>query len=72
MNRVEKYFKPGSLTWWSSVAPILVGLFMAFEPVHGLTAWTQSLGEIFGNASPAVLINAGLAGIGLRGAWPDA
>ena len=65
---VHKYFKPHSLTWWSAVAPLAAGLFMAFTPVHGLVDLTASVKTVFGGATPAILINAGLAGIGLRGA----
>ena len=62
-----KYFKPRSVTWWASVTPLLCGLFMAFTPVHGLTDLTDSIRNATGLTAP-VLINMGLAGIGLRGA----
>ena len=65
---MRRYLKPNSLTWWCSVAPLLAGAFMAFEPVHGLTAWVASVDKVFEGASPGMLINAGLVGIGLRGA----
>ncbi|SPH17435.1 hypothetical protein DEA8626_00954 [Defluviimonas aquaemixtae] len=64
----KKYVKPTSLTWLASALPLLGGLFIAFEPVHRLTEWADSLRLVFGGASPYVLINAGLVGIGLRGA----
>lgn len=64
---IEKYFKPKSLTWLSSVVPLLIGLFMAFEPVHGLVDVAEALRNATGMKAP-VLINLGLAGIGLRGA----
>ena len=63
-----KYVKPASLTWWASVAPLAAGLFIAFTPVHGLAEWTNALQAAFGEVDPAILINAGLFGIGLRGA----
>lgn len=63
----SKYFKPGSLTFWASVTPLLCGLFIAFTPVHGLADVTDSLRAATGLSAP-VLINMGLAGIGLRGA----
>lgn len=63
-----KYFKPKSVTWWASVAPLVAGMIVATEPLHGLTAAVDVINAITGNASPAILINAGLAGIGLRGA----
>lgn len=63
-----KYIKPRSLTWLASAAPILAGLFIALEPVHHLGNWAMAVSTAFGDASPYVLINAGLVGIGLRGA----
>ena len=62
-----KYWKPTSVTWWASVVPLLCGLFIAFEPVHGLSEFTESIRLATGLSAP-VLINMGLAGIGLRGA----
>jgi len=64
---MRKYFKPASLTWWSSVVPILCGAFIASEPVHGMTGIADSIRNATGLTAP-VLINMGLAGIGLRGA----
>lgn len=64
---MQKYIKPTSLTWWSAVVPLLCGLFMAFEPVHGLTDLATAIKNATGMSAP-VLINIGLAGIGLRGA----
>lgn len=68
MPTFRKYVKPTSLTWLASVLPILAGLFIAFEPVHHLSDWVNAVSRTFGDASPYVLINAGLVGIGLRGA----
>ncbi len=65
---VRKYVKPLSLTWLASALPLLAGMFMAFEPVHHLSDWSRAVGLTFGGASPYLLINAGLVGIGLRGA----
>ena len=64
---MQKYFKPKSLTWWASVVPLILGLFMAFEPLHGWSDLVQAARNATGATAP-VLINAGLAGIGLRGA----
>lgn len=64
---MTKYIKPRSLTWWASVAPLLIGAFMASEPLHGLADAVVSLRNATGLTAP-VLINMGLAGIGLRGA----
>lgn len=65
---MKKYLKPKSLTWWASFVPIMAGAFIALEPVHGASAWVQAVSDMAGSLSPAVLINAGLLGIGLRGA----
>jgi len=65
-----KYFKPKSLTWLASVVPLLAGVFIALEPVHGLAAWVEAARNATGMTAPA-LINLGLAGIGLRGAIRD-
>ena len=64
---MNKYFKPKSLTWWASVTPLVCGVFMATEPLHGLVEVVASLKNATGLTAP-VLINMGLAGIGLRGA----
>jgi len=64
---IDKYFKPKSLTWWASVAPLFTGVFMAAEPLHGLSGAVDTLRNATGLTAP-VLINMGLAGIGLRGA----
>jgi hypothetical protein len=63
-----KYFKPASVTWWASATPLGLGLLSATEPVHGAVGVTQIIGNMTGGVEPYVLINAGLAGIGLRGA----
>lgn len=64
---MNKYFKPGSLTWWASVSPLLMGLFIASEPLHGMASAVLSIKNATGMTAP-VLINAGLVGIGIRGA----
>lgn len=63
-----KYFKPKSLTWWASLVPVMAGLVVASEPIHGFSAVVQTINGVTGGLSPAVMINAGLAGIGIRGA----
>ncbi|MCU9849751.1 hypothetical protein OEZ60_17270 [Defluviimonas sp. WL0024] len=68
MEPLRKYVKPTSLTWLASALPLLAGLFIAFEPVHHLADWAKAVSLTFGSASPYLLINAGLVGIGLRGA----
>lgn len=68
MAALRKYVKPLSLTWLASALPLAAGLFVAFEPVHHLADWSKAVSLTFGGASPYLLINAGLVGIGLRGA----
>ena len=68
MTLAQKYIKPHSVTWWGSVVPLALGLFLAFEPVHGLAEWVEVVNRATGNLTPAMLINAGLVGIGMRGA----
>jgi hypothetical protein len=62
-----KYFKPRSLTWWSSVTPLVIGIVIATEPLHGSAALADSMRNATGMTAPA-LINMGLAGVGLRAA----
>lgn len=63
-----KYLKPKSLTWWASVVPLVMGCVVASEPLHGWVAMADTLRSMTGDTPPAMLINAGLAGIGIRGA----
>ena len=65
---MRKYFKPNSLTWWASVAPVVAGVFIATEPMHGMTDAVHSLNNATGRLTAPVLINMGLVGIGVRGA----
>ena len=65
---IKKYFKPNSMTWWAAIVPLVVGLVVASEPIHGLAAVVQTIDSATGHVSPAILINAGLVGIGFRGA----
>ncbi len=67
---VKKYIKPNSLTWWAAIMPLVAGIILATEPLHGWLEMAQALRNITGDVSPAVLINVGLGGIGLRGAIP--
>lgn len=64
----SKSLKPKSLTWWASLVPVLIGGTIASEPLHGLAALVETLRALSGDVPPAMLINAGLAGIGFRGA----
>tara|TARA_R110000744_G_scaffold149386_6_gene262532 strand:- start:106 stop:309 length:204 start_codon:yes stop_codon:yes gene_type:complete len=65
---MNKYFKPKSLTWWGATVPLVAGLVAASEPIHGLSAIVQTIDSVTGHVSPAIMINAGLVGIGFRGA----
>ena len=63
-----KYFKPKSLTWWGAMVPLVSGLVVASEPLHGLSAIVKTIDGVTGHVAPALLINAGLVAIGARGA----
>ena len=68
MKFFQKYYKPRSLTWWSAIIPLAMGLTAATAPLHGLSAVTASINLMTGNLDPYILINSGLFGIGIRGA----
>ena len=63
-----RYFKPLSVSWWAGIAPAFAGAFLVTVPVHGLNDYAQVVRDLTGNVEPVVLINLGLAAIGLRGA----
>ena len=63
-----KYIIPTSLTWWVSLIPLIVGIAIASAPLHGLHDLAAVLDNMTGNVGAYVLINSGLAGIGLRAA----
>jgi len=63
-----KYLKPKSLTWWSAFASLAAGVFIASEPLHGLSDFVVVINNMTMGMSAPVLINAGLFGIGLRAA----
>ena len=63
-----KYLKPKSLTWWASFAPLLAGLLVASAPLHGFSALVDTVNNMTGGIPSFVMINAGLAGIGVRAA----
>jgi hypothetical protein len=69
---MNKYFKPKSVTWWSSVIPLIAGVVSAASAsVPALVPAKVVIDAVTGGIPPAILINAGLAGIGLRGAVKD-
>lgn len=64
---INKYLKPKSLTWWSGFIPLVVGIFLASEEMHGLTALVNTINNITGAIPAVAMINFGLVAIGLRG-----
>lgn len=67
---MNKYVKPNSVTWWASVVPLVAGLVAAFAPAMGLPDLRDAIQSASG-MTPALMVNAGLVGIGLRGAMAD-
>ena len=65
---MNKYIKPKSLTFWASMVSLSLGVFLAFAPIHGLADWVDAVNNLTGNVGSYALIQAGLVGIGLRGA----
>jgi hypothetical protein len=66
---MNKYLKPQSLTWWASFVPVIAGVILALSAeVPQLATIASVINAATGGLEPAVLINAGLIGIGLRGA----
>lgn len=65
---IRKYIKARSLTFWASLALVVQGLILATEPLHGFSNLTAALHNISGDIAPGMMINTGLAGIGLRAA----
>jgi len=68
INAMERrYFKPKSWSWWIGFAAICAGVFMAFEPVHGMTALVVSIGNAT-DMTVTQLIGGGALAVGFRGA----
>lgn len=64
---MKKYFKPKSITWWGSVIPLVAGVISAVSvSVPALAPAKVIIDVASGGLTPAVLINAGLVGIGVR------
>lgn len=63
-----KYIKPKSLTWWSGVVPLVAGLVVASEPLHGLSGLVATINAVTGDIPAAGMITYGLTAIGVRGA----
>lgn len=64
----KKYFRPKSLTWWVSVIPLIAGLILAVAQAFALAPVVALIATFAPGMSPAMLVGAGLMGIGLRGA----
>ena len=63
-----KYWKPRSVTWWAGLVPLVAGLILATEPLHGWLDLVATINNMTGRVPAAVLINAGAVAIGMRGA----
>jgi|TARA_R110000782_G_scaffold132930_1_gene225110 hypothetical protein len=63
-----KYLKFKSLTWWASFMPLIGGVLVASEALHGWSDITATIDAVTGGVSPSLMINAGLLGIGFRAA----
>jgi hypothetical protein len=63
-----KYWKPRSVTWWGGVVPLVAGLILATEPLHGWLDLVATINNMTGFIPAAILINSGAVAIGLRGA----
>jgi hypothetical protein len=64
-----KYFRPDSLTWWASAVPLFAGVIVAMAAaIPALSPVAAFINAASGDLPAPVLINAGLVGIGLRGA----
>lgn len=65
-----KYFKPKSLTWWASFVPAISGaLQLVGLDIPVVSEYSRPIiNALYSDVPPSVLLNAGLAGIGLRGA----
>lgn len=68
MQTVDKYIRPTSVSWWAGFIPLCSGVFLSTEVLHELSSLAIVVKEVTGYVSPAVLINSGLAIIGLRAA----
>jgi len=66
-----KYIKTKSLTWWASFVPLILGALVATLPIHGWQPVIDTINALTGGLTPSTMINAGLFGIGLRGAIRD-
>ena len=64
---MNRYIQLNSLTWRSGVLPIVCGLALAILPEVPSLSWLlNTLHRAVGEIPPAVLINGGLAVIGIK------
>lgn len=69
---VKKYIRPKSLTFWAGAVPLIGGLLIAFSKAVPQLAPIADVAEaVFGTGNASVLINGGIAAIGLRAAVSD-
>lgn len=64
----SKYIRLKSLTFWAAMVPLIEGLILVTLPLHGNQPLADVVNLLTGGTPPSILINAGLAGIGIRGA----
>jgi len=64
---LNKYFKPLSVTWWSGIVPLSVGMFVATANIHELQNIVTSINIMTNDTPASVMIIYGLTAIGLRG-----
>jgi hypothetical protein len=67
---MKKYYKPKSLAWWASFAPLIGGVILALsEALPQLRPAASVIQSLAGaDMTAARLVQLGLLGIGLRGA----
>ena len=64
---MQEYFNYKSLTWWVGASFVLMGVFIASEPLHNLETISKVLQKMT-ILTPALMIQTGLGWIGIRAA----
>ena len=62
-----KYFKPGSVTWWTGFVSLVAGTIVALGSEVETLRPTANVLSAMADVPPAVMISFGLGLIGLRG-----
>lgn len=62
-----KYFKPGSVTWWTGFVALVAGTIVALGPEVEQLRPAANVLSAMTEMPPAVMISFGLGLIGLRG-----